>query len=303
MSMRFFIISVATFIFMALPMTIFAWAPGQPIVPQCYGSPNGPYCQACDFMNLINNLLAFAVYFSAFVATIMFAYAGFLYVTAASNQENLTKAKSIFGKVLLGFFFVLTAWLLIDIVLSVFTNKSFGFWTSINCAAQPTLQDASPTTIRPGGSATPVQCQPGDTQCASHNNALLKLNSAGVTVTSTRGPDGVQANCSGSGCTSLQGIRNDTVDQVINFKKAVGGEVVVTAATEGGVHSAGEQSHGTGYKVDIDDTPAVNAYITENFTNVGVRGDGATLYQDQYGNTFARESNHWDVTVVKTGAY
>ena len=82
-------LSAVVFFFSALPLVSLAWAPGDPIVPQCsFGGGSGPYCQACDLLQLANNIIAFTIYLSAFIATIMFAYAGFLYVTAPSVLKS-----------------------------------------------------------------------------------------------------------------------------------------------------------------------------------------------------------------------
>lgn len=227
-----------------------AWYPGSKcgIVPQCaFGGGTGPYCQACDVVKLVNNLIAFAVYFSAFIATIMFAYAGFLYVTAASNPENINKAKSIFGKVLLGFVFVLTAWLIIDIILSTFTNKNFGFWTDLKCEAPPTLSDATGTTVgngslyATGADSSGSRCTVGtDPDCLSQTQAALLLSQAGISVESS-------GNCSdqnNSTCTSLEGMRKSAIDDMIALKKNLGVNFDVSGGTEAG-HSAACQSGGS----------------------------------------------------------
>lgn len=134
-----------------------AWFPGQPLVPQCFETGDGgPYCQACDLVHLVNHLLAFAIYLSASVATLMFVYAGFLYVTAAANTENLQKARSVFTSVFIGFILVLTAWLIVDLVLTVLTphKNGFGFWADIQCERFPTLQDAMGSTVTSGSVGT-----------------------------------------------------------------------------------------------------------------------------------------------------
>lgn len=110
------------------------WRPGCDIVPECdFSGGQGPYCQACDLIKLVNNLIAFGIYLSVMVATVMFAYAGFLYVTASASPENVKKAKDLFTKVFMGFVFILIAWLIVDLTLSVFTGKGFGFWSEFTC--------------------------------------------------------------------------------------------------------------------------------------------------------------------------
>ncbi len=99
------------------------------IVPEC---PNS-ICRACDLVTLADNLLRFFVALSVFVASLMFAYAGFLYVTASANKNNFETAKKIFWNVFLGFIFILTAWLIIDISLRVLTGNSLNVMTQIQC--------------------------------------------------------------------------------------------------------------------------------------------------------------------------
>lgn len=115
--------------------------------------------------------------------------------------------------------------------------------------------------------------------------------------------------------TSLKGIHQEVLNEVISFKKACdawtasGGvcNVGVTGGTESvpeGVHKGGDCSHLTGDKVDISNTLSVNNYILAkdsagnyvNFTSIGNRSDGTALYKNKTtGVTYAQESNHWDV--------
>ncbi|TAJ15820.1 hypothetical protein EPO56_00810, partial [Patescibacteria group bacterium] len=82
------------------------------LVPQC----SGFECRACDLVELSNNVINFAIAFSVIVATLMFAYAGILYVTAANaGQEQIKKAHKIFVNIFVGLLIVLLAWLLVNI--------------------------------------------------------------------------------------------------------------------------------------------------------------------------------------------
>ena len=97
-------------------------------------------------------------------------------------------------------------------------------------------------------------------------------------------------------CTSVDGMREDTVDGLITFQNAVGVDLVMTGGTEVG-HEPGEFSHGNGYKVDIRLNPTVNRYIEDNFEDIGPRpGDGAQQYRDADGSVYALEGDHWDIT-------
>lgn len=118
-----------------------------------------------------------------------------------------------------------------------------------------------------------------------------RLNENCITIHSS-------GNCrdrSNATCTSVEDIREETVDGLIAFRDAVGVDLVVTGGTEVG-HATGEFSHANGYKVDIGLNPSVDSYIEDNFEHIGQRSDGAELYRDDNGNIFAREGNHWDIT-------
>lgn len=131
----------------------------------------------------------------------------------------------------------------------------------------------------------------GSSDKLTHAEAMQMLNGTGISVTSS-------GNCSNrynSTCTSLEQIRRNSMDGIINFKNACGCTVIITGGTETG-HSSGTYSHWNGYKIDINSGySSTNNYITTNYTFIGYRGDGAATYQDGNGNKFYRESNHWDI--------
>lgn len=251
------------------PLAAMAWVPGQPLVPECQFDADGPYCTACDLVNLVNNLLAFAVYLTTFVATIMFAYAGFLYVTAATNAENIKKAKDIFGKVLLGFVFVLTAWLIVDIVLSVLTEKNFGFWTNLDCSGGiPTFEDASVNTTAPtpgvdssGTGSLPGRCSGAD--CLNQLQAETQFSAAGIAVVSSGNCDDYRNRT----CTSLEGVTQDTVSDVVALNEALGGGVTVTAGTETG-HKDNCHENGTCVDIRVDGIGSPGSYDTERINEI-----------------------------------
>lgn len=104
-----------------------------PIVPKCGGTFEGD-CDVCDVMQLVRNLINFAISFAAIVATLMFVYAGFLYFTASAKQDNIKKAHGIFWKVFLGFVFILAAWLIVDVVMkTMLGGGNFGPWNQLPC--------------------------------------------------------------------------------------------------------------------------------------------------------------------------
>lgn len=106
--------------------------PGGPekLVPEC----TGDICGYCDILPLIQNIIGFAIYLAVIVATLMFVYAGFIYLTARGNPDRLKKAHGIFWNVFFGLIFVLAAFLIVDTVMKAFIKESkFGPWNKIEC--------------------------------------------------------------------------------------------------------------------------------------------------------------------------
>ncbi|MBL7045212.1 MAG: hypothetical protein ISR98_01290 [Parcubacteria group bacterium] len=77
-------------------------------------------CGWNDIVQLGDNILSFLIAFAVVIATIMFTYAGFLYLTAGGNPSRLSKAHSIFINVGIGFIFVLGAFLIVKLILDTF---------------------------------------------------------------------------------------------------------------------------------------------------------------------------------------
>lgn len=80
------------------------------------------YKTPCDFnmfIKLVNNVIKFLLVVVATpLAAIIFAYAGFLLIFSSGDESKKTKAKSIIGKVLVGYVIALAAWLVINTILS-----------------------------------------------------------------------------------------------------------------------------------------------------------------------------------------
>ncbi|WP_141579795.1 hypothetical protein [Actinomadura sp. WMMA1423] len=96
-------------------------------------------------------------------------------------------------------------------------------------------------------------------------------------------------------CTSFEGIRWGTIQALVVFAAESGCEITVTGGTEHG-HAGGTYSHANGYKADIATGDCVDRAI-RRYPSTGVRGDGARLHRSPEGVVFAREKDHWDITV------
>ena len=95
------------------------------LVP-CNNTPDiyGKIAQPCDFnalMALVNKVINFILYYMAIpIAAMMFAFAGFLMVTAGGEAVGArTKAKNIFTNTLIGLILAAACWLIIKLILSI----------------------------------------------------------------------------------------------------------------------------------------------------------------------------------------
>lgn len=259
----------------------------------------GADCNFCHLMQLGNSVLnwLFTIVFVIF-GVIMVA-AGFELVTSGGNRTRLDDAKKKLTNALIGIIIMFAAWLLVDTLLKGVLNEEFveelGPWNQISCDGgqvgfeqarlvvgdDSVREDDAWFTGTDGGTVD----QPGE---LDHDTAAARLNDDISISSSGRCTDSSQSNC-----TSLEGVREQTIDRINELQEAVGVPIVITGGTEAG-HSEGDRSHANGYKIDLRTTPALNEYIYNNFTQTG-----PTTYTDENGNAYYRHPpDHWDVTVT-----
>jgi hypothetical protein len=92
------------------------------ILAQCGEKPGK--CGFEELIQVVNALLEWAMLGLASTATIMFVYAGFLYMSAQGDTNQLKRAHGIFRVVLIGFVIILLAYLLVQEFLKYFMDPS-----------------------------------------------------------------------------------------------------------------------------------------------------------------------------------
>src|SRR3989344_8175144 len=83
----------------------------------------GADCNFNDLVTLAQTLITDLIIISTFLAAIAFAYAGFILLASGGNESKKTEAKEIFKKVLIGYLWILGAWLLVYTITDVLLNK------------------------------------------------------------------------------------------------------------------------------------------------------------------------------------
>lgn len=82
--------------------------------------------KVCNFkalMETVKSLINTLFFITVPLATVLFAYAGFLYLTG--SQKNIGTAKSIFSSVAKGFIIMLIAWFAVVTVVNWFLDNAF----------------------------------------------------------------------------------------------------------------------------------------------------------------------------------
>jgi len=119
-------------ILLAVPFFAFAQLPDK-IVP-C----KGVDCNICHLEQLAQNVLNAGIAIAVFLSAVLFAYAGWKYMTAGGNIGKATQAREIFTNVAIGLVIILAGWLVVDTIMKTLVKEHAGFgpWNKI-CAIQP----------------------------------------------------------------------------------------------------------------------------------------------------------------------
>ncbi len=121
--MRKVTITVGTLFFLALMMLMPLESQAFRIVP-C----DGPECKLGDFITLIKNVINSIIVLAIPIVTIALTWVGILLLTAQGNTGKITQAKQIAKSVVIGFVFILTAWLIIQTLVSILLDDAFNLF-------------------------------------------------------------------------------------------------------------------------------------------------------------------------------
>ncbi len=123
----FFILASVFVILLLVPLLASAAGIPDRIVP-C----DGVDCNICHIAELAQNVLNTGIFIAVFLSAILFAWAGWKYITAGGGGE-VSAAKEIFLNVLIGLVIILAAWLIVDTIMRTLVNEnaSIGPWNKI----------------------------------------------------------------------------------------------------------------------------------------------------------------------------
>jgi hypothetical protein len=100
-----------------------------PIIPSNDASCPGNWAL---LITVVNNIIALALTIAViFIAPLLIAYAGFLYLTSGASPANRGKANGVLTNTIVGLVVALAAWIIVDAVMAALYNGNAGAWYSI----------------------------------------------------------------------------------------------------------------------------------------------------------------------------
>jgi len=112
--MKYFI-QILVVVLISLPTLIYAQGLPRLIVCDPGG---GNDCNFSSLLILTNNVIQYVIILATSVFSIVFMYAGYLYLTAVGDTGQISKAHGLFKNAIIGFIIILVAWLLVDFILT-----------------------------------------------------------------------------------------------------------------------------------------------------------------------------------------
>lgn len=89
---------------------------------------NGNPCDTTDVVNFVNGLITFLISLLAVIAVIMLTITGFQMVVSGGNSSQMGVLKSRLTNIIIGIVIILAAWLVVDTIMKMLTDKGLNVW-------------------------------------------------------------------------------------------------------------------------------------------------------------------------------
>lgn len=78
---------------------------------------NPPFCDFNDLLGTVDRLIGWLVGFAISVVVLLFAWAGWLYMTSGGDSNKVKKANTLLSNTAVGFVIILLAFLIVELIL------------------------------------------------------------------------------------------------------------------------------------------------------------------------------------------
>lgn len=120
--------SLSLFVFILLVMPMFALAqsssPGTGIVYECNSGGVIGNCSYADFIMAVRRVVNWLITFTLSFSVVVIVYVGYELMTSGDSSSARTKAKERLWKLAIGIFWVLAAWMVVNLIATTLLNSS-----------------------------------------------------------------------------------------------------------------------------------------------------------------------------------
>ena len=94
------------------------------IVPTCPATG----CGWAELLVLFQNLIKFGIYIGGILVGVSIIFGGFLVLTSAGDESRVTRGRHAITSAVVGFAIVLSAWLIVNTIITIFIPGCSGQW-------------------------------------------------------------------------------------------------------------------------------------------------------------------------------
>jgi len=97
-----------------------------------------PPCDTAEFYKLLSSLFKYFIFISGTIVVLAIAVGGFFMLISGGSEEKVEYGKRTIRAAIIGFIIVLTAWIMVNTIITTFTNCS-GAWyvfEEFTCSSQ-----------------------------------------------------------------------------------------------------------------------------------------------------------------------
>lgn len=228
---------------------------GRGLTTGANGAPNPAFraCTTCDVFTLMQNVINFLLYAFASLTVLALVYIAILFMFSGGSSSKITEAKEKLWMILLGIFWVLGSWLVINTILNVVADPSvfpWKVWNKIDCSVSQPL---------------------------SEQEVKKQLQAAGISVSGNSCPAGTDYQVVSEGCATLSSVTPKAVSAVVAFKTACGCPITVAG--------------GSGDKIYLENNPQVKSFIESAYFTASLgTNSNQSLFRAPNGIVFALPS-------------
>lgn len=230
---------------------------------------NSPLGEAKTPAQFIENFYRYALGIVGAAAFVVIIYGAILYTTSAGNPAKQQDARAWITGAIWGIVLLLSTYLILYTINPNLVNL-----------VDPHLEKIDVNSLQ-------VKSSSGFGLSDGAARAQLRQQSIGTKDICSIGQT--------DGCVSLEGINQETLNEIFSVAGKVGSSnVFVTGGTEGG-HEGGNFSHGTGYKFDLRPNDTLDSYIRDKYEK---EKDKDNKYKSPSGAVYTFEEEISTITYV-----